>query len=124
MLLVADAHAAAPERHEPAAAIPYREEKPVQESASRALLSALVLLGVAAAAFYFVRRRLAPGALKPPAKSSLTVLQSAKLGTSARLWVVEFDGERLLLAENGQHITLVATGKPAPAQVADAGEQT
>jgi len=105
---VAAARAAEPDRQGGAGAIPYREEKPVQENTSRALVSSLVLLGVAGVVLFMVKRRLPGGRISKAVKTSLSVIDSARLGTSARLWVVEFEGERLLVAENSSQITLLA----------------
>ena len=93
-------------------AIPYREEKPIQESASRALAGSAILLVLAAAAFVVIKRRMprSPGA--GPQGRSIAVVGSARLGASGRLWVIEFEGERLLVAQSGQQVTLL-TSHPA-----------
>ncbi len=101
------------------APIPYREEKQVQESTSRAMIASALLLVIVGAILFAFKKRL-PGLPRLPhlpdnlaGQSGIRVIDSSRLGTSARLWVIEFEGERLLLAQSGNQVTLLTT-RPAP----------
>jgi len=103
-----EALVAEPVKSGASSSIPYREEKVVQEGTSRALVASAVLLAAAAVAFVLIRRR-QPGPLRSRGgTSTLAVVESANLGVSARLWVVDFDGERLLLVQSGANVSLLA----------------
>lgn len=97
------------------APIPFKQEAPLAASplgggAVLVLLVSLLVIGVV----LYLRRRLnlAPAAAGAP--RLLRVLERQPLGPRAVLLVVEFDGERLLLAHTEHGVTRLAQGKEAP----------
>ncbi|SFG88898.1 Flagellar biosynthesis protein, FliO [Duganella sp. CF458] len=98
------------------APIPFKQEAPLAASplgggAVLVLLVSLLVIGVV----LYLRRRLnlAPAAAAG-APRLLRVLERQPLGPRAVLLVVEFDGERLLLAHTEHGVTRLAQGKEAP----------
>lgn len=89
--------------------IPYREEKPVQDSATNAIVASVVLIGLAGTVLLLVRRRLRPSRGTKEGMRALTVLDSIRLGSAARVWVIDFEGERLLVAQSGNQLALLAS---------------
>ncbi len=73
------------------------------------MTASLVLLGVAGVALYVIRMRrpVLPGGLA--GTPLVKVVGSTRMGTAATLWVVEFDGQRLLLAQSGGQVTLLSS---------------
>jgi flagellar biosynthetic protein FliO len=96
------------------AGIPFKQDTalaaaPLGGGALAVLLSLLAIVGV-----LFLRRRLPLAAAG--AGRLLRVLERQPLGPRAQLVVVEFDGQRLLLAHTEHGVTRLATAAaPAPA---------
>lgn len=98
-----------------AAPIPFKQDAPLAASpvGSGAVLVLLVSLLVIGIVLYLRRRlNLAPAAAGT--QRLLRVLERQPLGPRAVLVVVEFEGERLLLAHTEHGVTRLAQGKEAP----------
>lgn len=98
-----------------APAIPFKQESTAGGAGvGSSALGVLLVAAVAIGAVLFLRKRLnlpMPGA---PGVRLVRVLQSERLGPRALLSVVEFDGQRLLLAQGEHGISCVATSAIAP----------
>lgn len=117
---MAEAVSAAASASASMAAIPFKHDAPLASAplgggaVAVLLLSLLVIVGV-----LFLRRRLPLAAAG--GGRLLRVLERQPLGPRAQLVVVEFDGQRLLLAHTEHGVTGVATAAaPAPAVAAAA----
>ncbi|NVE01852.1 flagellar biosynthetic protein FliO [Massilia sp. BJB1822] len=97
---------------EPAAgqAIPFKREGAVQASAvSGAGVGLLLIALLAIGAVLLLRRRWQPGPRQEGGGSLLRVLETRRLGPRALLSVVEFAGQRYLLAQTEQGVSCVAS---------------
>jgi flagellar biogenesis protein FliO len=98
------------------AEIPFRRDAGDAASLGQTVAAfVLCLLLLGAALWWLRRKRQAPGEPRTDAKAALRVVQRARLSGKTMLSVVEFDGERHLIAHSDQAIAVVTGRPPAPA---------
>jgi flagellar protein FliO/FliZ len=76
------------------------------------LLIMLPLVGGMAFAALWLWRKYQPGMMVGQSDRSLKVLEALPMGTSGKLAVVEFEGQKLLIAVTRGRIEKIAEGNP------------
>jgi flagellar biogenesis protein FliO len=113
-LAAPDVPAADPGASAPAAAIPFREDQPLEIDLTRITIGAVLMAAAGGFAWYLSRRR--GGAMGGGASRGrrLRVVERLRLSPRTTLVVVEFDGRTLLLAEQpGALLQIDAARAPA-----------
>lgn len=89
--------------------IPYKREVAAGEANLSRVAIGLIICGLAAVgSVYFIRRRLGLNPL-PNQPKQLRVLETQRLGTRLVLYVVEFSGQRHLIAHSEHGVTSLAS---------------
>ena len=111
----------------PHSAIPYKQEKQTTDTLAYQSFAALVLVGLAAYGIVFGLKRFGGLSGGLPGKGRRArLIEATKLGRRSMLYVVEYQGQELLLAEGEHGVQLLMSGplstRPAtPGQAADQG---
>lgn len=103
----------------PRTAIPFKHEKQSDSSLGFQALAALVLAGLAAYGIVYALKHYgvkgAAGGLVLRQQRRVKLLESTRLGRRSVLYVVEYEGEQLLLAETEQKLEVLSR-RPAAQQ--------
>lgn len=98
----------------PHAAIPFKQDKQATDTLAYQSFAALVLVGLAAYGIVFGLKRFRGMAGGPQGKvRRVRTLEAIRLGKSSMLYVVEYHGRELLLAENEHGVQLLISAPPA-----------
>ncbi len=99
---------------EPPKPIPYKKVDSVKDgSPGKAFTIMVLLLGGVGAGLFFIKRRFPDFSINFPlagrsgATRRLKILETARLNTKASLYLVQFDGQTILLAQSGETISIV-----------------